>query len=44
MGSRRDLFTRAAILYYLYTTDAKARNGNEIMLTEKDGLNLLSFL
>ena len=22
----------------------KARNGNEIMLTEKDGLNLLSFL
>ena len=43
MGSRRDLFTRAAILY-LYTTDAKARNGNEIMLTEKDGLNLLSFL
>ena len=37
-------FTRSGILNYLYTTDAKARNGNEIMLTEKGGLNLLSFL
>ena len=37
-------FTRARILYYLYTSDAKARNGNEIMLREKDGFNLLSFL
>ena len=37
-------FTRSGILNYLYTTDAKDRNGNEIMLRAKDGLNLLSFL
>ena len=45
MGSRRDLFTRAAIFIIICIPPMqKARNGNEIMLTEKDGLNLLSFL